>query len=75
MTTPATTTTKTAIESADGPFMRLNAITIEPDWPSMFGVAARIAATEIAPDRGRDFVRELLEYGGRLSANAAAQTD
>ena len=42
---------------------------IEPHWPSMFKMAARIVLRQIKKENGQDFILEMLDYGCRLAEN------
>jgi len=41
-------------------------ILVEPDWQGMFKFAIRIVETEIPKEQGRELVKEMLAFGGRL---------
>ena len=47
----------------------LRTIRNEPPWPTMFKYAEQIVRTNVAKDQGREFVLEMLEFGGRCYEN------
>ena len=45
----------------------MKTMNVEPAWNSMFGLAVQVVKDGLPKDKGRDFVVEMLEFGGRLN--------